>query len=105
VIVLTFLLKSMLCVLLLCLTSVYLNLLQISNAPFIVQSDMCGGGSDYFMRKLDALGVMGFHALHKCVMAVKMLGRGSIVDDMDDMYAMAGEHNFGVCQGVHIHHW
>jgi hypothetical protein len=34
-----------------------------------------------------------------------MLGRGSIVDDMDDVYAMAGEHNFGVCQGVHIHHW
>jgi hypothetical protein len=78
------------CVLLLRLTSVYLNLLQILNALFIVQSDMCGGGSNYFMRKPNTLGVMRFHALHKCAMSVKMLGCGSIVDDMDVAYTMAG---------------
>jgi hypothetical protein len=65
-------------------------LLQILNALFIVQSDMCGGGSNYFMRKPNTLGVMRFHALHKCAMSVKMLGCGSIVDDMDVAYTMAG---------------
>jgi hypothetical protein len=38
--------------------------------------------------KVDALGVIELHPLHKCVIAVKMLGRGSIADDMDDLYAV-----------------
>jgi hypothetical protein len=31
---------------------------------------------------------MEFHPLHKCVVTLKMLGRDSIADDMDDTYAM-----------------
>jgi hypothetical protein len=42
----------------------------------------------YFLCKPDALGVMGFHPFHKCVIATKMLGHASIADDMDDEYAM-----------------
>jgi hypothetical protein len=42
----------------------------------------------YFRQKPDGLGVMGFHPRHKCVVAIKILGRGSIADDMDDSYAM-----------------
>jgi hypothetical protein len=42
----------------------------------------------YFIWKPDALSVMGFHPFHKCVVTMKMLDRGSIVDDMDDEYAM-----------------
>jgi hypothetical protein len=42
----------------------------------------------YFIQKSYALGVKGFHPLHKCVVSVKMLGRGSIANDMDDAYAM-----------------
>jgi hypothetical protein len=34
----------------------------------------------HFTRKPDALGIMRFHPPHKCVLTVKMLGRGSIVD-------------------------
>jgi hypothetical protein len=37
------------------------------------------------MNKSDALRVMGFRALHKCVVVVEMLGHGSIVEDMDDV--------------------
>jgi hypothetical protein len=53
--------------------------------------------NEHFTRKLDALGVMRFHPLHKCVVTVKMLGRGSIVDDTDDKYTMA-KSSLGVCQ-------
>jgi hypothetical protein len=35
------------------------------------------------MHKPDALRVIEFRMLHKCVVVVKMLGHGSIADDMD----------------------
>jgi hypothetical protein len=42
----------------------------------------------HFMQKPDALSVTGFHPLHKCVVAVKILGHGSFADGMDDTRAM-----------------
>ena len=43
----------------------------------------------YFMFKPDAVGKMGFHGGHKCVVAMRMLAYGTIADALDDGYAMA----------------
>ena len=43
----------------------------------------------YFMCNLDAIGKMGFHGGHKCVVAMRMLAYGTIADALDDGYAMA----------------
>ena len=43
----------------------------------------------YFMFKPDAVGKMGFHGCHKCVVAMRMLAYGTIADALDDGYAMA----------------
>jgi hypothetical protein len=43
----------------------------------------------YFQQKADALGRLGFHGKHKCVVAMRMLAYGSIADGLDDGYSMA----------------
>jgi hypothetical protein len=44
--------------------------------------------NNYFRRERDALSIMGFDAVHKCAVGVKMLAHDSIADDLDDGYAM-----------------
>jgi hypothetical protein len=39
---------------------------------------------------------MGFHPMHKCAIAMEMLGRGSIANGMDDAYVM-GESTILYC--------
>lgn len=46
-------------------------------------------GNEFFWQKPDGLGRMGFHGLHKCVVAMRMLAYGSIADALDDAYEMA----------------
>lgn len=45
--------------------------------------------NEFFMGKPDAVGKMGFHGMHKCTVAMRMLAYGSFADALDDGYAMA----------------
>jgi hypothetical protein len=43
----------------------------------------------YFHKRTDALGLPVFDGMHKCLVAMRMLANGTIMDSLDDGYSMA----------------
>jgi hypothetical protein len=43
----------------------------------------------YFCKRTNALRLLGFDGMHKCLVAMRMLTNGTIVDSLDDGYSMA----------------
>jgi hypothetical protein len=41
--------------------------------------------NSFFEQKRNAVGVMTFSSIHKCIIAIKMLAYGSAADSMDDV--------------------
>ena len=44
--------------------------------------------NSYFLQRENACGRKGFHPIHKCVVAMRMLAYGSPADSFDDTYRM-----------------
>ena len=53
----------------------------------------------FFKQRRDAAGQLGFSALHKCTVAVKMLAYGGPADELDDHLKM-GEYCPGDPEGI-----
>jgi hypothetical protein len=45
--------------------------------------------NSYFLQREDACMHIGFHPIHKCLVAMRMLAYGSPADSFDDTYRMA----------------